>query len=303
MSGPPAKKKCPNDTTSTAVNTVEVGQHIWRVLEPKLREKVDEALKPLQREIDQIKLEKAELECTIKSMMPLQKQLETLILEKANLEKSIMDLRKEREKDDMERKQLENKVETLQRQPMETENNTAFNNDSLRLRIETRAEKQEQYSRRESVRFFNVNEHPSESTDQTVIMACRAMGLNITEDDISVSHRVGAMRRGPRPIICKFLSRNIKYEVMKKKANLQFTEHWYNVKVHEDVTPFRSKVIRQLHQERARFTTRDGRIEVQQGTRKIVIDDLAELETKMGWTTERILGIFTHPVNSHPARI
>jgi hypothetical protein len=271
------------------------------VLEPKLREKVDEALQPLKLEIEQIKQDKAMLEIAVKSMMPLQQQLETLMKEKATLEKSIIDLQKEREKDEQVRQQLESKVDTLQRQPMETETPTL--NSDLRLRMETRAEKQEQYSRRESVRFFNINEHPSESTDQTVVMACREMGLNITEDDISVSHRVGAIRRGPRPIICKFLSRNMKYEVMKKKANLQWSQHWYNVKVHEDVTPFRSKVIRELHQERVRFTTRDGRIEVQQGTRKIVIDDLAELQTKMGWTAERLLGIFTHPVNSHPARI
>lgn len=173
------------------------------------------------------------------------------------------------------------------------------------MQSKAREERQEQYTRRESIRLFNITEHPNERTDEIVVRACQAMGVNITRGHISVSHRVGSSRHNDRrPIICKFVSRNTKYAVMENRANLRWNPQWSRVRVYEDLTPQRSRIIRTLTEKNERFSTMDGRIEIRKGANKIVIDDLMDLETKLGWNRENILDLFVYkrPVNQQSSR-
>ena len=54
----------------------------------------------------------------------------------------------------------------------------------------------EQYSRRDSVRVCGRAEMDNENTSDMVVRVAKDMGVDISPNDISVSHRVGGPRRG-----------------------------------------------------------------------------------------------------------
>jgi hypothetical protein len=162
-------------------------------------------------------------------------------------------------------------------------------NDDDSLRMECLAEKQEQYSRRESVRLFNVAECENENTNSAVVDACLSMGITVTSQDICISHRVGRrMPHRPRAIICRFVRRDIKHSVMENKHLLGRSANWHNVGVREDLTAPRNRIVQQLRQQKERFRTIDGRIEVTRSGRAIVVDNLYDLTTKLNWSTEQV---------------
>jgi hypothetical protein len=162
------------------------------------------------------------------------------------------------------------------------------------LRLVCLAEKQEQYSRRESIRIFNVNEHEGENTNSAVVDACLSMGLSVSPQDINISHRVGRrMPHRPRPIICKFVRRDLKHSVMESKHHLGSMPLWSGVGVREDLTAARNRVVQQLRQQKERFRTIDGRIEVTRQGKLIVIDNLFDLTAKLNWPTEKVHNLFS----------
>ena len=75
-------------------------------------------------------------------------------------------------------------------------------------------DRQQQYSRRSSVRILNDwEERKGENTDDMVVeMAKKHLNLDINKSDIDRSHRVGRPRpRGnPRPVLVTFVSHRIK---------------------------------------------------------------------------------------------
>ena len=65
----------------------------------------------------------------------------------------------------------------------------------------------EHYSRRNCLRIAGVPENPLENTDVYITDMCRAIGAEVTLDDIELSQRVGPLREGKRrDIIVKFSS-------------------------------------------------------------------------------------------------
>ena len=75
----------------------------------------------------------------------------------------------------------------------------------------------EQYSRRDSVRVCGIAETDNENTRDIVVRVAKDMGVDISPNDISVSHRVGGPRRGrsdkTRPILAKFVRRECKSQM------------------------------------------------------------------------------------------
>ena len=126
------------------------------------------------------------------------------------------------------------------------------------------------------------------------------MGLDISPNDISISHRAGGPRRGrsdkPRPILAKFVRRECKSQMMYRKKNLRQVEAYRNVYVQEDLTKARSKLVFELKRasDVKRVWTVNGRIvcliEINgHETKKEVEtpDDLFHL----GWSEERVLSL------------
>ena len=96
----------------------------------------------------------------------------------------------------------------------------------------------EQYSRRNSIRIYGVDDrNPTETPYQTALKVADTLssklGLNIDFLDIDIAHRMGKfMKDGNRPIICKFVTRFKKYEVIKSRRLLKGT----SVVIKEDLT-------------------------------------------------------------------
>ena len=82
----------------------------------------------------------------------------------------------------------------------------------------------EQYSRRECLEISGIPKKIKEDTNQIVIDIGEMLGIEITEDDLSVSHRVPPNKRNPdRPpaIIAKFVRRDKKEELYRARKLLR----------------------------------------------------------------------------------
>ncbi|XP_054769794.2 uncharacterized protein LOC129277668 [Lytechinus pictus] len=109
--------------------------------------------------------------------------------------------------------------------------------ESLRSQLETRTnalnalnnrlEGLEQYSRRNSLRFFGIKESPGENTDDIIIkLATDNLKMNLRKEDIDRSHRIGPPKEStsentkPRAIIVKFASYRKRREVIGNRRKL-----------------------------------------------------------------------------------
>ena len=101
----------------------------------------------------------------------------------------------------------------------------------------------EQYGRRDNIRIFGVADVPDEDPYNTVIKVASEAGVTINRSDISVCHRLPA-RIGPKPIIAKFVRREVKTALMRGKGHLKRKQS--NIFINDDITPLRSKLSKVL---------------------------------------------------------
>ena len=150
----------------------------------------------------------------------------------------------------------------------------------------------EQYGRRESVRLFGMEETANDDTNEAFIQLAASIGVDISANDISVSHRIGKPRQGanarPRPIIAKFVRRDTKVQIMRSRKKLRENERFNRVHVEEDLTSLRHKIVMELKRDETavRAWTIDGRmfcIQHEHGREvKEVINNPDDL-LKLGW--------------------
>ena len=147
-------------------------------------------------------------------------------------EKRLMDTEVEHREQAKEITRLSTMVEDQQ---------AAINN----LRLST--EDLEQYSRRNCLQFFGVQEQDNEVTDDVICKIARdQLGLEIFTQDIDRSHRLGnpnktpAEKNGkpgqkrPRPIVVKFVSYRTRYAVISRRRRLKGTR----VVIQEQLTKY-----------------------------------------------------------------
>ena len=121
-------------------------------------------------------------------------------------------------------------------------------NRSLKTRVaslEARVDAAEQYSRRNCLRVAGVPENSSENIDDYVVDMAKAIGVDISVNDIERSHRVGKPRapgRRPRDIIVKFVSYRVRRRVYAART-LTKTKGFMGVYVNEDLTKSRNELI------------------------------------------------------------
>ena len=135
-----------------------------------------------------------------------------------------------------------------------------------RRRAHLLGDQRDQYSRREILRVTGVPFTQGENTNQIMIQIACSLGVQITDADISTSHRTG--RRGgpgPRPILCKFIRRDLKNHILENKKlarNIRTDPDGNPVRifVDEDLTKIRANVCKKLRQDKVPHYTRDGKI-------------------------------------------
>ena len=109
-------------------------------------------------------------------------------------------------------------------------------------KLKTRLNDQEQYSRRNCVRFFGVPEVDKENTDETIHRIAKQMlGVDLPPGAIDRSHRVRrknppreGMRPKPRAIIVKLTSYQHRQIQLKNRKKLK--ENKSGISIHEDLT-------------------------------------------------------------------
>ena len=188
------------------------------------------------------------------------------------------------------------KKEKVQR---ERENNSLTN---LKKEVQTQnfeLDKLEQYSRKENIKVFGLDEREGEDTNEMIVKLASDIGIQISQSDISVSHRLPGPRGKPRPIIAKFVRRDTKSLIMKNKKNLNSNPQYKQVYINDDFTQLRGKLIRAMKDDDKilKVWTIDGKIFciVKEDGREVkkVIDSADNL-LAIGWDEQKIkeVGIY-----------
>ena len=163
-------------------------------------------------------------------------------------------------------------------------------------------DRQEQYSRKDSVRIYSIPEAEDErETNDIVVKLAKDIGVNITTADLSVNHRLGRRGRGgkPRTIIAKFVRRQCKTDVMRNKKRLRDCQNYENVYINDDLTTLRNKLVMEMKKDDniKQVWTIEGRIfciQMDQGREvKRVVDSPEDL-FKVGWSEQRVaeMGVY-----------
>ena len=103
----------------------------------------------------------------------------------------------------------------------------------------------EQYGRREKVRIFGVEEQTGEDVYQQVVDVVKGIGVETCKSDISACHRLPAKGQSGKPIIVKFVRRETKLALMKKKSGLRH-QSGRPIFINEDITQLRARLLKSL---------------------------------------------------------
>ena len=130
--------------------------------------------------------------------------------------------------------------------------------------LEARLDDQEQYQRSQCLEFKGIPAQEDEDTNDIVTQVAQLVGVDLNEEDISVSHRLPARNAqwkgppSPPVIIAKFTRRDIKDKIYKARfklknktsCDLDFdgTDHNNSLYISESLTQTRKKTIQILSQ-------------------------------------------------------
>ena len=102
---------------------------------------------------------------------------------------------------------LENRVDVLEKQLID---------------VKINLDNEQQYSRRNNLRFFGVPEVKGESVSDVVIgLIDEKLKIKVRRDDIDTCHRLSMRDGAARPIIVKFCRRSVRNEVYRAKPRLK----------------------------------------------------------------------------------
>ena len=107
-------------------------------------------------------------------------------------------------------------------------------------------DKLQQYGRRENMRIAGIAEEEGENLREKVKEIGMKVGVEIRDQDINVVHRSGQRGARPRIVLVRFVSRDVKHELLKKRKNFKDIEALKNVYIGDDLTPLRAKLLKKV---------------------------------------------------------
>ena len=211
-----------------------------------------------------------------------------------NIEKQLEQLRTQQaiEMEEIKRNVVEKQADNLP-EPMQIDN--GVKKVCLEIESACRMENVEQNNRRDCLQFYGIYEHENENTTTKVIETAAVMGIFIEPTDVSISHRLATRNRArsqPKPIIAKFVRREVKNNVYQARAKLRHSVDHYNVFIREQLTEDRSKALYMLRENGYRVTTTEGRLNVQNSEQTAVINSLLDLQSKQNWSNGKMEELF-----------
>ena len=208
------KKRTEHGASDEGISPEHKVSHVMASLspdvEPPVLLEVDE---PSLGDIHQILIE---VQGTIKQLLQTSFQLSTNVLElKSNVERNrheVSNLKQELVK-------LNKYIASLEKQLTKTSKYVKEHTDELQD-IQVNLDNLEQYSRKNSLEFHGIPDEVNMPTDLVVCKIAQAIGVEIQENDIEISHRIGR-KRGDKPVLAKFVSHKVKSRIYKARTNLK----------------------------------------------------------------------------------
>lgn len=148
----------------------------------------------------------------------------------------------------------------------------------------------EQYTRRDNIRIKGISYADNENTNDIVMKLASDIGVELSKDDISTSHRLGVTRDNakPSPIIVRFSKRDKKVELLKNKRNIR-----RGVYIEEDLTKLRRNIAYEVRKDSntSRTWTIDGKICAlvkEDGNEVKKVFETPDDLYKLGWNEARL---------------
>ena len=153
-------------------------------------------------------------------------------------------------------------------------------------------DEQEQYTKKDNIRIRGIPVTQGEDTNKIVVDLAKEIGVQITSDDISTSHRLGS---GPTStIICRLVRRDVKKKIMKNKKALKGSKKYKApIFIDEHLTPLRVKMLKAICEDstiEAAWSI-DGKLlckSKQDPGRTTVLNNPDALFPKLGWDVEKV---------------
>ena len=148
-----------------------------------------------------------------------------------------------------------------------------------RLSILFLSDANEQYGRRENVRMFRVEEQKGEDVCQQVLDVVKGTGVEICKSDIKLCHRLLAVGQSGKPITVRFVRRETKLALMKKKSGLRH-QSGRPVYINDDNFHMRASLLKSLKEKpdvKAANMINEKIFAYQTNNDKVVIHTLQEL--------------------------
>ena len=128
----------------------------------------------------------------------------------------------------------------------------------------------EQYTRKFNLEIHGIPEKSDEQPEEVVLGLAKLMEIDLTYDDIDITHRLNKGRKSPRPIIVRFSNYYSKEQMyrarwkLRKKSGLKGLEvDPKNIYINENLTAYRAGLFKKVRDRRQRdwkFWTTDGKI-------------------------------------------
>ncbi|XP_070546414.1 uncharacterized protein [Ptychodera flava] len=129
----------------------------------------------------------------------------------------------------------------------------------------------QQYSRRNNIEIHGIPQRNGEDTNDIVVRVAAAVGVDITPNDIDISHRLPSRqnpnqeRHQPPAIIVKFVRRSVRNSIYYARKNLRGQtpnqirigdNNTNNIYINENLTPTMKRLFHQVNERRKQLKWR-----------------------------------------------
>ena len=87
------------------------------------------------------------------------------------------------------------------------------------------------------MRVACITEEEGENLREKIKEIRLKVGVEIRDHDINVVHRSGQRRARPRIVLVRFISREVKHELLKKRKNFKDIKALKNIYIGDELTP------------------------------------------------------------------
>ncbi len=97
--------------------------------------------------------------------------------------------------------------------------------DKVIVELSDRLDRSEQYARRNNLRITGIAESEGEDTDDLIIAMAKSIGIDVSHEDIDISHRLPKRLVAPqtpsRPILVRMVSNSTQRKLLKSRSRLK----------------------------------------------------------------------------------